>query len=644
MTEKRYKFIHKLLFGAGLVVLVLVLCAFMFSGDNTKLLKALFVEGNTREELQGILSDLGIKGYISAVILSVVQIVLTFLPAEPVQVLAGVAFGVPVAVLCYTVALLLGNTIIFVLYKFYGDGIRDYFSKNLHFDLNKAARNKSVMAVIIALYLVPAIPYGAICFLAASVGMKYRRYIFVTTLGALPSALLVITLGDIVMSSSLAITVAVFAVTVLLVILALVLKKQIIQRINLLLDAPAYSSATTVKPYGSKRLDFLYFFVRIWFFLCGIRIKYTNKLDGELPEPSIVLCNHGSFVDFVYAGALIRKKSPHFIVARLYFYKKWLGKLLKAVGCFPKSMFAQDLESAKNCLTVLKKGRVLAMMPEARLSTTGRFEDIQPGTYLFLKRAGVPIYTVKIHGDYLADPKWGKGMRRGALVEAELDILFTKEELAALDVEEIRRRTEERLRYDEFEWLKSHPKVKYRSSRIAEGLENILSKCPVCGQKHILRTKGREVFCENCGKIATMDERYNFVGSSPFANLAEWYDWQMSELLREIVEAENADGYILSATVELRQSSTDAKTMTRHTGNGTCYLNKTELKYVGTQDGKEVELKFPLASAYRILFGAGENFETYVGNEIYYFVPENKRSAVEWYMASVLLAEASNKQ
>jgi hypothetical protein len=37
------------------------------------------------------------------------------------------------------------------------------------------------------------------------------------------------------------------------------------------------------------------------------------------------------------------------------------------------------------------------------------------------------------------------------------------------------------------------------------------------------------------------------------------------------------------------------------------------------------------------LFGAGENFEVYVGKEIYYFVPEERRSAVEWYITSMLL-------
>ena len=61
--------------------------------------------------------------------------------------------------------------------------------------------------------------------------------------------------------------------------------------------------------------------------------------------------------------------------------------------------------------------------------------------------------------------------------------------------------------------------------------------------------------------------------------------------------------------------------------------------YKGTQDGKGIEKFFPLDSIYRILFGAGEDFEIYEGKELYYFVPEEKRSCVAWYIVSELLKE-----
>lgn len=379
-------------------------------------------------------------------------------------------------------------------------------------------------------------------------------------------------------------------------------------------------------------MSVVYHAVRAYFRACGVRIKTVNKA-GRLEKPSIILCNHGSFIDFIYAAALIRKNKPNFIVARLYFYNTWLGWLLRTVGAFPKSMFATDLENAKNCLTVLREKNHLAMMPEARLSTVGRFEDIQESTYSFIKKAGVSVYTIKFCGDYFADPKWGKGFRWGALVEAELDILYTAEQVKNLPLEQLKQGIEERLSYDEFRWLEQRPNIRYRSRRMAEGLENILTTCPVCNRKYTISTQKDQLFCEHCGNLTSVDERYGFTGDFQFQNFAQWYDWQKTLLEKEILEDPN---YTLSSPVELRLPGR-GKGLTRHGGQGVCTLNREGLTYEGTKDGEQVKLFFSIQKVYRLLFGAGENFEIYDGTEILYFAPEERRSAVQWYMASMIL-------
>lgn len=395
-----------------------------------------------------------------------------------------------------------------------------------------------------------------------------------------------------------------------------------------------YSSKTRVELYPPRRLKLPFAIAKLVLWCKGVRVVYTDRTEGSFAAPAVVLCNHGSFPDFVYAGSILRRYAPNFIVARLYFYGKPLGKLIRRFGCFPKSMFTADPESAVNSLRVIRGGGVLAMMPEARLSTAGRFEDIQPGTYSFLKKAKVPIYTVRIHGGYLADPKWGKGFRRGSLVEVELARLMTVEEVTAATVEEIAERVENALRYDEFEWLDTHPDARYRDRRMAEGLENILTTCPVCGKKFTLYTKKRNIFCETCGKIALMDDRYGFAGEKPYGNLAVWYEAQRRALKQTIEEDE---GFTLTSPVELKLPSVGGKSMLRSAGRGVCTLDRSGLTYRGGVDGKETELFFPIGEIYRLLFGAGEDFEVYVGETIHYFIPKERRSCVEWYMASAIL-------
>jgi uncharacterized membrane protein YdjX (TVP38/TMEM64 family) len=624
----------KILVAFGFVIASLLLIVFMVSGDNFIIFKSLFTHELSDEEIRDKLMEFGVRGYFTVAMLAMLQVVCTFVSAEPVQVLAGLTFGFGVGSACCIVGVMLGNSIIYLLYKTYGNKIREYFVNNLRFDIDVAARSKRMVLIIFLLYFLPSIPYGMICFFASSVGMRYRRYITVTVLGSIPSIFMGVALGHITLMSDWRITVGVFVVLCILLALMTWKRHFLFAKLNELAKNTEYSSKTIVTESKKMWVYPLYRLVALYFRMQGIKLKTKNKLCGEMESPSIVLCNHGSFIDFYYAESLMLNKLPSFIVARLYFYDKRLGYLLRKVGAFPKSMFQADLESTKNCLRVLKSGRVLAMMPEARLSTVGRFEDIQDRTYSFLKKSDVPVYTIKINGDYLADPKWGKGFRRGALVEAELDILFSQEELRSLSLEEIERKTVERLRYNEMEWLETKPELHYRSKRMAEGLENILSRCPKCNSKYTITTEGKAVFCEKCGHLTDIDDRYKFTNDFTFGSFVEWYDWQYELLKSEIFENES---FALKTSVELRLPSKDGGAMTRYAGNGVCKLDRTGLKYVGTRDGNDWEISFPLEKIYRVLFGAGQNFEVYNDSEILFFVPRELRMAVDWYMASIIL-------
>ena len=616
--------------------IVALLGWFLLTDENIAILKYVFNNDDlTNEQIQDVLGNLGIRGNITISILSMLQIVLTFLPSEPVQVLAGLTYGFWHGLACCMVGVFLGNTVIYLLYKLFGDKLNKYFDRELHLNVNKMSSSHIVTVIIIILYLLPAIPYGMICFLAATMRMKFPKYTLVTFLASAPSVAIGVVLGHAALAQGWILSVSIFAGLMLLLVVFLIKKKAIIDWLNDLIDnyRDKQSGRFTVKKYSKNNLLVPYYASRV--LMHGkIKVKYTVK--KELVKPSITLVNHGSFIDFAYAGTIIRKHAPNFVVARLYFYKHLFRNFLRSFGCFPKSMFCSDLESAKNCLQVLKRGGALAMMPEARLSTVGKFEDIQEGTYAFLKKAGVSVYYIKLSGDYFARPKWGDKMRKGSFVEAELDILFTPEELSVMSPAEIKERTEKALYYDEFEWIKTHPEIHYKSKTLAKGLENILTLCPHCKERYSVATDGMDVYCEKCGTRFTLDDRYNFLENPYFSNFAKWYEWQVDTIRQEIYS--NPE-FALSSRVELKCNSKDGKTLLYSAGTGVCTLNREGLTYVGTRDGEEITKHFPIDCIYRLLFGAGEDFEIYEGKDIYYFVPEDRRSCVDWYIVSGLLKE-----
>ena len=615
----------------ALIPVIFLLGKFLFTKENILIFKTVFTKDLSNDQIQEVLAGIGWRGYITIAILSMLQVLVAVMPAEPVQVVAGLAFGFPIGVAACTAGVIVANAIIFFAYKLFGEKMRKYFDRKIDIDLENAGSNGKVTAAILILYFLPAIPYGLICFLAANMRMKYPRFLIVTTLGALPSVCIGVGLGHIALETSWMLSVGIFLVLLVVIALIMIKREYFIEKINAYIrksKAP-YSSKTVVKEYSHHRLTIPYIIFRLLTF-GKIKLKFTKNVE-KVEHPSIVLANHGAFIDFAYAGTLLKKDAPNFIVARMYFYRKIVGNILRSVGCFPKGMFTTDTESAMNCIRVIKRGGVLAMMPEARLSTVGKFEDIQSSTYDFIKKMGVHVYVINIRGDYLAKPKWGYGIRRGSLVEAELNPLFTPDELASLTVEEIEKRTLDAIYYDELEWLKTRPEVRYRSKRMAEGLENILTRCPECGGRYTMRTKGSEIFCEKCSLKTKLDQRYSFDKDFRFESFPEWYDWQKEKMREEILSDES---FALESEVILKHSSKDGKTLLREAGKGIARLDRTGLSYIGTDDGENVERFFSMDSIYRLLFGSGENFEIYIGKEIFYFVPTELRSAVDWYIAS----------
>ena len=370
---------YRFFVAVGLVLILALLALIALSGGNLQLIKSLIKADLSNEELSDQLKEIGWRGYIVITALAVLQVICTFFPAEPVQVLAGFTFGFPVGLLCCAIGVFLGGTLIYMLQNIYGDKLRGIFMKKLNLDLEKIARSSKAVLIVFVLFFLPAIPYGMICFFAASMGIRYRRYITVVVLGALPSVCIGVGLGYMTIMSNWIVSVCVFSVLILVAAFLVWKKDVLFAKLNSFAERHKPGSKTRVRKVNTFVMNVLYCAIRAYLFFCGVKLKTTNKV-GKPEAPAIVLCNHGSFIDFIYAAALLRRFKPHFIVARLYFYHNILGWMLRTVGAFPKSMFATDLENAKNCLTVLRENGILAMMPEARLSTAGRFEDIQEST------------------------------------------------------------------------------------------------------------------------------------------------------------------------------------------------------------------------------------------------------------------------
>lgn len=241
---------QKLYIALAIFAVLALVVAFVLTGDNKELTKQV-VNSGSREQLDELTASLGIGGYVTIILLSMLQTLCPFLPAEPVQVLGGVAYGFGMGLALFAIGFAMAVSVIYFLYKVYGEKIQNYFIKEMHLDVENVSRSNRVSLLIFILYVMPGIPYAMICFIYASLGVKFRKYLAVNLIGSIPSLCIGVGLGHVsVMSAnSWILSGALFLLVVLIMFIVLRKKEWLFDKVNKL----ATSSGTGEEQNCRKR-------------------------------------------------------------------------------------------------------------------------------------------------------------------------------------------------------------------------------------------------------------------------------------------------------------------------------------------------------------------------------------------------------
>ena len=145
----------------------------------------------------------------------------------------------------------------------------------------------------------------------------------------------------------------------------------------------------------------------------------------------------------------------------------------------------------------------------------------ESGRQAIVEKMKAEIY--RLEGGYLSLPRWGKGVRRGAVHGHPVGI-YPPERLEEMTPREINACIQRDIREDAWERQAQAP-IPYRGKRRAEGLERALYACPGCGRVGTLHSRDDRVFC-GCGFSRVYTETGFLDPAAPFPTLAEWEDWQ----------------------------------------------------------------------------------------------------------------------
>ncbi len=295
-------------------------------------------------------------------------------------------------------------------------------------------------------------------------------------------------------------------------------------------DLPRYDFISPIKPQAR------YLTPVAWLLSFPAVLKHHTQIKRDLrgiKPPYLLLCNHNSFFDFKVLTAAIWPHRANYVVALDGFIgREWI---MRKVGCIAKRKFISDVQIIRQVASLLQQKQIVVIYPEARYSLIGTNSVLPDSFGKFLQYMNVPVVTLMCHGHHVDEPSWNQ-KSRGINTTAELELLFTREDLQNLEPREIQNKVYERMTFDDFAWRRDN-QVKITDPDRAEGLHRVLYQCPHCKTEYRMTSSNSKLTCEACGKEWEMDPcgvLHAVEGETEFSHAPDWFEWQRSNIRAEV--------------------------------------------------------------------------------------------------------------
>lgn len=218
--KKRIVTVAILILSVGIIALVTYLVG-----------KPLMEFASEPESFRDWVSSHGIWGKVFLVSVNALQIILAFIPGEPIEVAAGYAFGAFEGTVLCLIASAVGGTIVFWLVKLLGRRLVNIFFEeekleNLKFLKKSPARD----LLFFTIFLIPGTPKDLLCYAAGLSDIKFHVWLLICTIGRIPSIITSTISGNALGTQRYTFATIAFVVTLVLSLLGLLLYRHITRK------------------------------------------------------------------------------------------------------------------------------------------------------------------------------------------------------------------------------------------------------------------------------------------------------------------------------------------------------------------------------------------------------------------------------
>jgi 1-acyl-sn-glycerol-3-phosphate acyltransferase len=133
----------------------------------------------------------------------------------------------------------------------------------------------------------------------------------------------------------------------------------------------------------------------------SLRGEGHDRLPGG---PFILAANHASMLDWLFVARFVARP-VRFVLSREFFDQRGVTWAYRSLGVIPIRDGAVELSAVRQLLATLRRGEIVGVFPEGRITRDGALAPGEPGVVAIAARAGVPIVPAGVHGAFEAFPR-----------------------------------------------------------------------------------------------------------------------------------------------------------------------------------------------------------------------------------------------
>ena len=186
-----------------------------------------------RQEFGQWIQSLGIKGWFLILAIQVGQILLAFLPGEPIEIIAGMLYGTWGGWITCEIGILIGTCIIYYGVRWFGEPlIEKIVSKEQRGSYSFLQNTQKLEGLVFLLFFIPGTPKDALTYLVPLTSIKASHFFALSLFARIPSVLTSTFAGANLSTGNWHISLLTFLLTGLIGLLGIQYHKKLLYRLN----------------------------------------------------------------------------------------------------------------------------------------------------------------------------------------------------------------------------------------------------------------------------------------------------------------------------------------------------------------------------------------------------------------------------